>query len=72
MKIKKTKQGNYFGYYKTYYLFIYRRPHGKWCCRVGKSGEWLDREGYHGTSLPTLVKAKYWASKSINKILNHE
>jgi len=58
---KKTTQGNYLGYYSGYYMFIFRRPHGKYCCIIGKRGEWLWSEGYHGTYLDTLTKAKQWA-----------
>ena len=61
MNIKKTTAGNYFGYHKGHYLFIYKRPHGKWCCRIGRGGHWLFSEGYHGTFLRTLSKAKKWA-----------
>lgn len=66
MNLRKTTLGNYFGYYKGHYVFIYRRPHGKWCCRIGKGGEWLYSEGYHGTSLPTLIKARNWAKNKID------
>ena len=62
---KKTSAGNYFGYYKGYYVFTYRRPHGKWCCCIGKRGEWLCREGYFGTSLFNLNIAKRWAENAI-------
>lgn len=37
--LKRTSKGNHFGYYNGYYIFIYRRLHGKWCCRIGRKGE---------------------------------
>ena len=58
---KKSKQGNYFGYCNGYYIFIYKRPHGRWCCRIGRKGKWFWQEGYFGTSLDTVSKAKQWA-----------
>ncbi len=58
---RKTSKGNYLGYCYGYYIFIYKRPHGKWCCRVGKGKEWLWQEGYFTTYLDTLQKAKNWA-----------
>lgn len=63
--MKRTNQGNYFGYISGYYVFVYKRPHGKYCCRIGKGGEWLWREGYHGTSLQSLRKALVWANSKI-------
>lgn len=66
MKIRKLKTGNYLGYLKGYYFFIYRRPHGKWCARIGKNGEWLNQEGYHGTFLRTVKKAMTWSRNKIN------
>lgn len=65
--LKRTVAGNHFGYCNGYYVFIYRRPHGCWCCRIGKKGEWIYSEGYHGTSLKTVHAAKAWAK---NKIVN--
>lgn len=62
---KKTKAGNYFGYCRGYYVFIYKRPHGKWCCRIGRKGERLWQEGYLSTSLPKLQDAKQWAKFKI-------
>lgn len=66
MKLKKLATGNYFGYFKSHYLFAFRRPHGKWCCIIGKGGQWLFREGYHGTSLPTIKAVKKWAEKVLS------
>ncbi len=65
--MKETSLGNYFGYYKGYYVFIYKRPHGSWCCRYGKNGEWINQEGYHGTSLRTIKKAIGWAKGKIQE-----
>lgn len=65
-KFKKTTQSNYIGYYRGFYIFIYKRPHGKWCCRVGRKGNWLWSEGYFGTSLSTLKIAKKWAIDKID------
>ena len=67
--MKETKLGNYFGYYKGHYIFIYRRPHGMWCCRVGKAGVWLFSEGYFGTFLQTIKQAEKWAADKVNSIL---
>lgn len=65
-KFRYTSQGNIMGYYRGYYYFIYDRPHGKYCCRIGKKGEWLWSEGYFGTSLQTMNKAVRWAYNKIN------
>ena len=65
-KFKKTKTGNYLGYYLGHYIFIYKRPHGSWSCRIGKGGLWLASEGYHGTFLDKLSKAKKWAIDKID------
>lgn len=65
MNVKKTKAGNYFGYHKGHYIFIYKRPHGKWGCRVGKGGVCLFSEGYHGTYLKTVREAKIWAADKL-------
>lgn len=58
---RKLSTGNYAGWYRGYYIFIYKRPHGTWCCRIRNSKEWLWQEGYHGTSLRTVAIAKQWA-----------
>ena len=58
---KKTSRGNYFGYYKGYSIFVFKRPHGGWCCEIKRNGEFIWLEGYHGTSLQTLAQAKQWA-----------
>ena len=65
MLFKKTKAGNYFGYYKGHYVSTYRRPHGKWCCMIGRKGLWLYSEGYFGTSLSNLKKVKDWIKEKI-------
>jgi hypothetical protein len=57
---KKTAAGNYFGWYFGFYVFTFKRPHGKWCCRIGRNGEWLYAEGYHGTYFGSLKKVKDW------------
>jgi hypothetical protein len=67
MRLRKLNTGNYFGWLKGYYLFIYRKPHGKWCCVIGKKGEWLFSEGAFGTYLNTVKKAKWWAKNKINQ-----
>lgn len=65
MNLRKLTTGNYFGHYLTHYIFAFRRPHGKWCCMIGKGGEWLYREGYHGTYLSNINKVKRWAGKMV-------
>jgi len=67
MKLRKTSAGNYLGYFLGHYFFIYKRPHGCYCCRIGKKGKWLKSEGYHGTYLNTLKKAKNWATFNIKE-----
>lgn len=69
MTLRKLSTGNYFGHYMTHYIFAFKRPHGKWCCMIGKGGEWLYREGYHGASLPTVNRFKKWAKDKIRKHL---
>jgi hypothetical protein len=61
---RKTSAGNYFGYYRGYYIFTYKKAHGSWCCSIGKKGEWLWREGNFGRSLPTLKKVQSWIIKT--------
>ncbi len=63
--LKKTSRGNYFGYYFGFWIFIFMRPHGKWCCQIGKKGKCLWSEGYFGTSLPKLSNAKRWSKRRI-------
>lgn len=62
---KKTKRGNYFGYYKGHYVFTYKRPHGSWCCAIGRKGEWVYAEGYFSTSLRTLSKVKEYIKQKL-------
>lgn len=62
---KKTKKGNYFGYYNGHYIFTYLRPHGHWACRIGKKGKWIFHEGYHTTYLKTLAKTERWINSKI-------
>lgn len=74
---RKTGRGRYFGRHGKFYVFIYVREHGKWdgfdryvkwyTARIGKDGEWLMGEGAHGSSLPTLKKAKQWVVKMLKK-----
>jgi hypothetical protein len=67
MTLRKLPTGNYKGYHMGHYFFIFKRPHGKWCCRIGKGGEWLYQEGYHGTFLHNLKKVKGWAKDKITR-----
>jgi hypothetical protein len=62
---KKTNTGNYFGYYLGFYIYTYKRPHGKWCCRIGRKGDWMYSEGYHGTYLSSLKKVKEWVMLNV-------
>lgn len=62
MKLRRLNTGNYFGWFNGYYFFIYRRPHGKWCSRIGMGGEWLLRGGNQGAY---LTKAKLWTRNQI-------
>lgn len=59
--IRRLTTGNHFGYCNGYWIFIFRRPHGKWCVEIGKKKELIWREGYHGTSLRNIKAAKQWA-----------
>jgi hypothetical protein len=65
MTIQKLSTGNYKGHHEGHYFFAYRRPHGKWCCRIGKKGIWLYQEGYHGSNLPTISMVKAWVRLTI-------
>lgn len=65
MTLRKLPTSNYYDYHLGHYLFIFRRPHGKWCCRIGMDGQWLYQEGYYGTYLNKLKKAKAWAKDKI-------
>ena len=65
MKLRPLNTGNKLGYYKGYYVFIYKRPHGKWCCCIGKKGEWLWSEGYFSSWITTISIAKKWAINQI-------
>lgn len=69
--LKKTSAGNYFGYYMGYYVFAFKRPHGKWACRIGRKGKWLWTEGYHGTSLPNFSWVKSWVKSKIMPSYKH-
>jgi hypothetical protein len=70
MKLRKTSLGNHFGYHEGFYIFIFRRPHGKWCCTIGRKGEWLAGEGYFGTYLSTFNKAKKWAKYRLQLLID--
>lgn len=65
---RKLSTGNYLGRCGKYYLFIRRRPHGKWNAIIGIGGEWLIGEGYHTTSLPTIPKAKAWIKTKLSTV----
>jgi len=67
MKFNKTKAGNYYCYYLKHYVFIYKRPHNGWCCRITKqkSALIIYQEGYFTTSLNTLSKAKQYAKNKL-------
>ena len=52
-------------------LKIYKRPHGKYCCSVWNKGKCVAAEGYFGTYLSSLVKAKKYGiekAKELNLI----
>lgn len=66
--MRKLTTGNYFGYYKGFYVFIRKKEHGAWCCSIGRKGEWLYGEGFLGTSLPTIPKATAWYKNKINSL----
>jgi hypothetical protein len=65
MKLKKTSAGNRFGYYLGYYVFAYRKPHGAYCCWIGKGGKWLFADGNFGAWMWTLRIVKKWAGQKI-------
>lgn len=66
---RKLKTGNYVGRCGKKYIFIFKRPHGKWCAWVSykdKDGETCGQmQGFFGTSLPTIKKAKEWARNTL-------
>lgn len=65
MKFRKLNTGNFFGYFKGYYFFAYRKPHGGLCCRIGKAGQWIYFEGMHACSLPNIKKVKWWVKEML-------
>lgn len=64
MVLRKTSRGNYTCWHNGYYLFFFRRPHGKWCCMIRKNWVLVTSSGYFTTSLPTLADAKKWAKNN--------
>lgn len=68
MTLRKLNTGNYFGYYRGYSVFLFKRPHGGWCVMVRKGGKAVFGEGYFGLFLPILKKARDWAKKKIDSI----
>lgn len=77
VKYRKLSTGNYLGRSGKYYIFIYKREHGKWdgfdryvkwyTARIGIGGEWVAWEGTFGSYLKTLGKAKWWVKNWISK-----
>ncbi len=67
MRFRKTTAGNYIGYFPGHYVFIYKRPHGSYCAVIRRIGSEyiLYREGYFGTCLSTLSKAKDWVTQKL-------
>lgn len=65
MKLRRLNTGNYIGSHKRHYFFVYKKPHGAWCCRIGKAGMWLHSEGVHGTFLSNLKKVKAWVRSKL-------
>lgn len=68
MKItyRKTSKGNYVGRCGRYYIFIYKRPHGKWCSSIAIGNYPVFSEGYFTTYLNTVKKAKDWVKNKLN------
>ena len=67
MNYRKLTTGNYLGRQGKFYAFIFRRPHGKWCAAITCNKEPVGIEGYHGTYLSTLSKAKNWVKITVEK-----
>lgn len=62
-----TTAGNRFGYYLGYYIFTFKRPHGAWCCFIGRKGKYFISDGVHGSWMKNLRIVKAWAKDIINK-----
>jgi len=67
MTYRKLKSGTLYGQKGRYRAWIYKRPHGGYCAHLNYGGECIAREGYHGTSLPTIGKAKNYIKIKISK-----
>ena len=65
---RKLSNGNYVGRKGKWYVFIYRRPHGKWCCEISCDKRIVFIEGFFATSLPTTKIAKQWAFDKLKNI----
>jgi hypothetical protein len=74
IKYWKTSAGNYRGRCGDLFIFFKIRRHGKWDgfdrriswwsgWITGLNGKFYAGEGWHGSSLSTLRKAKKWANK---------
>lgn len=64
MNLQKTKRG-YFCRYRGYWIVIWKRPHGKYACIIGRGNKPLHSEGYFGTYLSNLAKVKSWVKEKI-------
>ncbi len=58
MKYWKLPTGNYRAKTGNTSIFIRKRPHGAWNAIISHDGVGTHSEGYLGTSLPTIAKAK--------------
>lgn len=68
---RKLPTGNYVGRYGRYYISIYKRE------RIGREGwniamitlnkEYVSSEGFFGTSLSTIKKAKDWVKSKLTQ-----
>lgn len=67
VKYRKLSTGNYVGRYKSFFIFIRKRPHGKWnAIGTNIKDKIYFMEGYHGTSLKTITNAKRWVEEKLN------
>ncbi len=64
---RKLSTGNWQGRQGKYYVFIFKRPHGKWCAHITLEGRSIASEGYFSTYLHTIAKAMGWADSRIDK-----
>lgn len=60
MTLHKTTAGNYKCWYKGFYIFIFKRPHGGWAAFMEYRGIPITFNGFHTTSMPTLRDVKRW------------